>query len=118
VIKYLLTFVGVYVVALIIDALAPTFNGTKNFANALKVSSYFPTPFWLCGVFALIPGLRVLSILGLYGLYLLYVGLSPLMKAPEDKSLIYAAAVIVCAIVLSIIIGAIVTAIVGVRMMV
>jgi hypothetical protein len=55
-----------------------------------------------------IPGLRVLGILGLYGLYLLWVGLPLLMKVPKEKSICYAAVVAVCAIVISIVIGAIV----------
>jgi hypothetical protein len=73
----------VYVMALIIDALAPTFQGQKNHPNALKLAVYSMTPAWLAGVFSLIPGLRPLSILGLYGLYLLRVGLPPLMKVPQ-----------------------------------
>src|ERR1700674_160875 len=83
IVGYALTFVGVYVMALIIDVLAPTFGAQKNAANALKLSSYTPTPYWVAGVFLLIPGLRVLTaIAGLYGLYLLWVGLPPLMKSP------------------------------------
>lgn len=113
VLNYVLTFVGVYIMALIIDALAPTFGGQKNSANALKLASYFPTPFWLVGVFSVIPGLRFLGILGLYGLYLLWTGLSPLMRSPEDKSLVYAAAVIVCAIILWFAIGVIIAAVIG-----
>src|SRR5712691_3978115 len=34
---------GWYVAALVIDALAPTFGGQKNFPNALKVSAYSAT---------------------------------------------------------------------------
>jgi hypothetical protein len=102
---YLLTFVIVYIVALIVDALAPTFGGRKNFPSALKLTVYSYTPAWLCGFFFLIPGLRFLTILGLYGLYLLWLGLPVLMKSPQEKSLLYAAAVVVCAIVIGIILG-------------
>jgi Yip1 domain len=109
IVQYLLAFVMVYMMGLVIDALAPTFDGQKNPENALKLAVYSMTPAWLVGVFSLIPGLRILGILGLYGLYLLWVGLPPLMKAPEEKSLIYAGAVVVCAILISIVIGAIVS---------
>ena len=47
----------------------------------------------------------------LYGLYLFWLGLPVLMRAPEDKSAPYAAAVVVCGIVLSLVVGAIVFAI-------
>ena len=71
--------------ALIIDALAPTFNGTKNQIQALKVAAYCSTASWMAGIFALIPGLRFFGILGLYSLYLLYLGLPVLMKSPQGK---------------------------------
>jgi len=102
-VRYVLSFVAVYLVALMIDALAPTFDGTKNFDNALKLSVYSATPFWLAGVFLLIPGLGFLRILGLYGVYLLWLGVPPLMRAPEQKSLAYTGALAGCVIVIGVI---------------
>jgi hypothetical protein len=108
IVGYILAFVGVYVMALIIDALAPSFNGQKNFSNALKLVVYSYTAAWLGGVFSLIPALSILALLcGLYSLYLLYLGIPVLMKSPDDKSLIYTVVAVVCAIVVSIVIGAI-----------
>ena|SRR5258708_700852 len=113
IVGYLLTFAIVYVVALVVDALAPTFSGRKNFESALKVTAYSYTPSWLCGIFLLIPSLRVLTILGLYGLYLLWLGLPVLMKSPQDKSLPYTAAVVVCALIVQIILGLILSTLFG-----
>jgi len=107
IVSYLLTFVIVFVVALIVDALAPTFGAQKNFTSALKLVVYSYTPAWLAGAFLLVPGLSFLWILGLYGLYLMWLGLPPLMQAPRDKALPYSAAVVVCAVVIQIVIGAI-----------
>lgn len=112
IVHYLLTFVMLYVVALIVDALAPTFGGQKSQSAALKLTVYSMTPAWLGGVFWLIPALGILSILAaLYGLYLFWLGLPKLMKAPDDKSVPYAAAVVVCVIVIGFIIGAVARAI-------
>ena len=111
IIGYVLSFVMVYVVALITDALAPTFGGQKNQPNALKLAVYSMAPVWLVGVFSLIPGLRILGLLGLYSLYLFWLGVPTLMKAPGDKSVPYTAAVVVCGIVISLVIGAIVHAV-------
>jgi hypothetical protein len=102
-VRYVLSFVSVYLVALIIDALSPTFEGAKNFDNALKLSVYSATPFWLAGVFLLIPGLGILRILGLYGVYLLWLGIPPLMRAPEEKSTAYTGAIVGCLIVIAVI---------------
>jgi len=107
IVMYALTLAGTYVLALIIDALAPTFNGQRSQIQALKLAAYSLTASWVAGIFALIPGLRILTLLGLYSLYLLYLGLPVLMKTPREKALGYTVVVIVAAIVLSMIIGAI-----------
>ncbi|MGD1037759.1 MAG: Yip1 family protein [Roseiarcus sp.] len=112
IVYYVLTFVMVYVMALIADALAPSFGGHKNQPNALKLTVYSMTPAWLAGVFWLIPRLGILGlILGLYGLYLFWLGAPTLMKTPAEKSVLYTAAVVVCGIVISVVIFAIVHAI-------
>jgi hypothetical protein len=106
VLQYLLSLAAVYVMALIIDALAPSFGGEKSFPQAIKVAAFFPTASWLAGVFYLIPALSILAILGgLYSLYLLYLGLPLLMKAPEDKAIPYTVVVIIVAIVVMVVIG-------------
>ena len=99
---FVMAIVGVLILAFIIDALAPTFGGQKNSAQAMKVAVYSYTPAWIAGVLQILPPLSVLGILaGLYGIYLLYLGLPHLMKAPQDKAVGYTAVVVVCAIVLS-----------------
>jgi hypothetical protein len=107
VVGYALSLGGVYVLALIIDALAPNFNGSKNMNQALKLAVYSSTASWMAGIFSLIPGLGILGLLGLYSLYLLFLGLPVLMTAPEDKAVAYTAVTVVCALVISVVIGAI-----------
>src|SRR3954465_13623144 len=57
IIQYVLALIGVYVIAFIIDALAPTFGGRKDFNSAFKVAAYAPTAAWVAGVFALLQSL-------------------------------------------------------------
>ncbi len=98
----------VFVLGFIIDALAPSFGGQKNMAQALKVAVYSYTPAWVAGILMLLPLLGILVILAsLYGIYLMYLGLPRLMKNPEDKSIGYTAVTIIAAIVASIIISVI-----------
>jgi hypothetical protein len=99
VIAYGVTLAMVYIIAGVINLLAPRFGGKKNFGNAVKLSIYSHTPLWLAGIFLLVPGLSFLLILGLYGFYLLWIGLPMLMKVPDDKALPYAAAVTACALI-------------------
>jgi hypothetical protein len=105
---FVMAIVGVVILALIIDALAPTFGAQKNSAQAMKVAVYSYTPAWIAGVLQIFPPLSILGVLaGLYGIYLLYLGLPHLMKAPQDKAVGYTAVVVICAIVLSIVLGVI-----------
>ena len=105
VVTYVLSLLGVYVLGLIIDAVAPTFGGTKSPMQALKTAAYSSTASWVAGIFTVVPGLRVLGILGLYSIYLLYVGLPVTMKAPSDRAGAYTGVVIVAAIVLFFVVG-------------
>lgn len=113
VVQYLLSLAMVYVMALIIEALAPSFGGTKNRVAAFKVAAYATTASWLAGIFGIIPNLAFLSILGLYSLYLYYTGLPVLMKVPADKAVVYVIAIIVAAIILFFVVAAITAAVVG-----
>ena len=45
-----MALVGVFLLSLIIDALAPTFGGQKNSSQALKLAVYSYTPAWIAGV--------------------------------------------------------------------
>jgi hypothetical protein len=106
VVMYALTFLSIFIVALLVDALAPTFGGQKDSLRALKVSAYSYTPAWIAAVFQIIPSLSFIGLLaGLYGIYLLYLGLPVLMRSPKDKAIAYTAVLCVCAIVLYAIIG-------------
>lgn len=108
---YVMAFVSVYTVAFITDALAPTFGGRKDMASALKLTVYPYTPAWVAGILALIPMLGWLAILGLYGIYLLYLDIPVLMKSPQDRTVLYAVTIIVCAIIVYLVIGFIIAAI-------
>lgn len=101
-----MAIVMVFVLGFIIDALAPTFAGTKNFNQAVKVAAYSYTPVWVFGLLTIIPFLGWLAVLvgAIYAIYLLYLGLPRLMRSPEDKSVPYVVVIIVVAIVLGIVI--------------
>ncbi len=107
VLYYILSLVGVFVTGLIIDELAPSFGGTKNRVQALKVVVYGWTAAWLAGIFAILPMLSILGIVGLYSFYLIYLGLPKLMKSPQDKALGYTAVSLILAIIIYVVIAAI-----------
>jgi hypothetical protein len=115
VLHYVLALVIVYVVALIINALAPTFGGQKDMVQALKTVAYAWTASWIAGIAVIVPWLGwLIAIAGaVYAIYLLYLGLPHTMKCPPEKAGGYTAVSVIIAIVLSWIVGAIVVGVVG-----
>jgi Yip1 domain/zinc-ribbon domain len=106
VLGYLLSFVSVFVIAWLVDVLAPTFGGQRDRLRALKLTAYSYTPAWVAGILHLVPALSVLALLaGCYSLYLLYLGLPLLMRCPKEKSLGYTIVLILCAIVVSVVLA-------------
>lgn len=100
VVSYLLSLIGLYIVAQIIDGLAPSFGSQKNVINAMKVAVYSWTPSWVAGILIIIPFLAPIAMLiSLYSLYLLFVGLPILMDTPKEKAVIYFVVTIVVSIV-------------------
>jgi len=112
---YIITLASVFVMGLIIDALAPNFGGERNPVLALKVAVYSWTAAWLAGVFIIIPWVGgLIGLVGLYSLYLLYLGIPKLMKAPQDRSLVYTVVVVVLAALVFIVGSAVATSIAGI----
>ena len=105
VITYVLTLGSVYAMALVIDVVAPHFQGERDFMQALKIAAFFPTSWWIAGVFSLLPAAAILAVVGgLHSLWVLYAGLGPLMGIPEDRRANYSVVVVLAAIVLTIIV--------------
>lgn len=113
IVSYILSLVSVYLLGIIINALAPTFASKQDINNAMKLAVFSMTASWVGGVFYIIPVLGILSLLaGLYGLYILYLGFdNPLMDTPKEKVIGYFVVSLVVAIVLIVVISLILGAI-------
>ncbi|MDX2219437.1 MAG: Yip1 family protein [Burkholderiales bacterium] len=107
IIGYVLNLIMVFVVAHIAEALAPSFDGEKNFIQSFKLVAYSMTASWVGGVFGIIPLLgALLSLLAaLYGAYIFYLGATTMKKVPEAKAIGYTIVVIIAAIIVAFIIG-------------
>jgi len=115
ILHYLLTLVVVYLVALIVNAFAPSFGGSKDAVQALKTVAYAWTAGWVAGIAVIIPWLGwLVAIAGvIYGIYLLYLGLPHTMRCPPERAGGYTAVIVIIGIVLSWIVGLIMTGIIG-----
>jgi hypothetical protein len=115
VMAYIFGLIGVFLIALLINALAPTFSAEKSQMQAMKVAAYSFTPVWVASILQILPSLSILVLLAaLYSLYVLYLGLPVLMKTPKEKAIGYTALVVVCAFILGMIFAAIAASVAGI----
>jgi hypothetical protein len=100
--SYVIGLVMVYVLALVADALAPSFGGEKNFIRALQLVTFSFTAAWVAGIFHLVPSVgSLLSLLAaIYSLYTLYLGAPVLRKCAPEKAAGYTIVLVLCAIVI------------------
>jgi hypothetical protein len=109
---------GVSIVGLFINVLAPTFSGRRDSRQALKVAAYSLTPAGLSSVLALAPPILAtpLQLLaGLYGSYVLYLGLPVLMRSTREKAFGYSASVIICTALVGVVFAVLSTVFAGVQ---
>lgn len=105
---------GFLITTFVVDALAPSFGAEKNLNKSAQFVAYSATPSYLGAIFAIIPSIALLgSLIGLYGLYLMYLGIGPMKKAPEDKKVVYLIVSILVLIVASVVLGMILVSVLG-----
>jgi len=116
IVEYVMSLAAVYVLAIIVEALAPNFGGESNRLQALKVTGYAYTASWIAGVALILPGIAGLILLAgaLYSIYLFYLGLPITMKVAPQRATGYTAVVVISALVLGWIIAVITGGITGV----
>ncbi len=113
VLQVVMALIGVFALAFITNALAPTFGSQPDMGQAHKLAAYSSTAGFLAGVFMIFPPLAVLGIVGLYSLVLLYLGLPRLMKTPEDKRIGYFLTIIVVCIVVGVVLNVVMMSVRG-----
>ena len=99
-VTWIVSIAFVFLLAILINALAETFEAERDELAAQKLAAYSLTPSFLSGVFSLWPPLWWLSLFALAAMvFLMYRGLPILMKAPVERALGYAASVTIAAAV-------------------
>ncbi len=112
---YVTALLGVYIVAMIVEALAPTFSAEKNRVQAFKTVAYTYTASWVASILGVIPGFGwIAALVGFaYGIYLLRLALPVTMKCPDSSAVGYTIATIVVAIFVALLLSVLVAAVLG-----
>lgn len=88
VLNLILTAVGMYVMANIMQRIAPKFDGSTTVDNAFKLVGYGATASILGQILLIlpIPGIMLITlVLGIYSLYSTFQGITPMTGVPEAR---------------------------------
>ncbi|MEE8637630.1 MAG: Yip1 family protein [Candidatus Margulisiibacteriota bacterium] len=110
---FVLHLAGILIGGWAVKLLAPLFNSKPDLNSAIKIVVYSMTPVWLAGIFSILPGLGILSILGLYGIYLLALSLPVILETPPNKVVWYTVSIVLASIVISIILSIVMVPVYG-----
>jgi len=104
---WLVSLVAIWLFALVIDALAPAYGGTKDRVQAVKTAAFAHTPVWIAGLFHLFGSLgnTVTILAGLFSIWLLFLALPHTMKAPHERTVGYTIATVVLGAIVSMALG-------------
>ena len=103
IIQYVACLAALYVLAIIVETLAPNFAGESNRLQALKLVGYSYTASWIAGAALILPGLAgLIGLAGaIYSIYLLYLGMPSMMKVVPERAAGYTAVIVISGLVLS-----------------
>ena len=113
VIAFIASVISYYITVIIVDMLAPSFASEKDMGKSAQLVAYSGTPSYVGALLSFIPivGWLIALAAWAYGVYLMYLGIGPLKKTPEDKKVVYMIVAFLIMIVLYFIIVAILGAI-------
>ena len=113
IIAFVAQIAAYYLSVIVVDMLAPSFGSEKNMDKSAQLVAYSATPGYVGGLLSFIPVLGGLVAIAawVYGVYLMYLGIGPLKKTPEDKKVLYMLVAYVIWIAIYFIIAAILGAI-------
>lgn len=113
VIAFISYVVSYFLTVIFVDLLAPSFGSEKNMGKSAQLVAYSGTASYVGALLSFIPvvGWLIGIAAWIYGIYLMYLGIGPIKKTPEDKKIVYMLVVYVIMIVLYFILMAILGAV-------
>ncbi|MEJ5273664.1 MAG: Yip1 family protein [Spirochaetota bacterium] len=101
IISYFVQITGIILASFVMSQLSVTLNYKKDFMAHFKLICYSLTPYWILGIFYLIPPIWLVSLIGaLYSIYLIFLGADKIIEISREKTFIY---IIILVIILFII---------------
>lgn len=101
---YIVMLVVTALIAVIIDALAPRFGGTKDFVGSLKLAGFSYTAAYVAGILHLLGhfGGVLILVATVYSWYTFYLGAPVMRKCSADKAIGFTAIVVISGFLLGV----------------
>ncbi|MAT50008.1 MAG: hypothetical protein CMK32_02345 [Porticoccaceae bacterium] len=100
---YLALLGAVVFIGYMVDWMSTTFNARSFLAKGIVLTAYATTPVFVAGLFAVYPvwwfDILLATAACSYAIRLVYLGVPPVMKVPEERGFLYASAVFMMALV-------------------
>lgn len=112
ILSLIVSLVSLFVMGTMVKLVSPSFNGTSDKVQAMKLMAYASTPSWVVALLSWIPFLG--AVLGfaamVYVVYLIYCGLHPVMGVPKEKIAGFTVVIVLIYVVVALIMSGIVAA--------
>jgi len=112
ILSLIVSLVSLFVMGTMVKLVSPSFNGTSDKVQAMKLMTYASTPSWVVALLSWIPFLG--AVLGfaaiVYVVYLIYCGLNPVMGVPKEKIAGFTVVIVLIYVVVALIRSGIVAA--------
>ena len=109
IITYVSAILGYVITAYVVDLLANTFKSEKDLNRSAQLVAYSSTASWVAGILIIIPGLGTIGAIAgaIYAIYLMYLGVGPIKKTPEDQKVVYMVIIFVVLLAVSMVLGSV-----------
>jgi hypothetical protein len=110
VVGFILSLVTLYIMGTVVKLVSPSFNGTSDKVQAMKLMTYAGTPTGVVALVSWIPFLGALLSFAaiVYVVYLIYLGLHPLLGVPKEKIAGFTVVIVLVYVVLALVISGVV----------
>ena len=107
--SFAISIITYVITTYVVDVLAVNFRSERNINRSAQLVAYASTGYWVASILGIIPLLGWLAVIAgaSYSVFLMYLGVGPLKKTPEDQRIVYVVISIVIMLVVMFIIDAV-----------
>jgi hypothetical protein len=109
--SYIGAIIGFVITTYVVDFLAGNFKSEKDINKSAQLVAYSMTASWVAGILVIVPVVGPLASLAgaVYAIYLMWLGVGPMKKTPDDQKIVYMVITFVVLVGVSLLAAAVLT---------